>query len=264
MKISSNFSDYYDSMRSIDTDPDPLYVRITKEIDLTDERDIRRERPLTEVEINDRVNVRLLTKFSLSYTDPYGYSHRFTQAWFKTGVIGICGRAYPYVSVGREKEWKYAFNPTKAQSIIAAFNDPMVPNLKTEKQSVLNSFNAVNRWLHYPDKADLGLNTWQVYLDHNRFNMGDKPFVHFRSPVIGYIDRKFFVNPHLKQVDFAQVINVHQVWQELSMYLGNNLANLDRIEPRPITDKLKAETKGFDNWSFKNQKNRNKSERGDW
>lgn len=72
-----------------------------------------------------------------------------------------------------------------------------------------------------------------------------------------------FNNPCLKDIDFTH-IPLHQMWQDLSMYVENDMAMGSTPAPRPITDELRAETHGFDKQSFKNQKNRQKGNRHDW
>ena len=78
-------------------------------------------------------------------------------------------------------------------------------------------------------------------------------------------DAELVTNPILKALQFQTRVDVYTAWQELSMFLGNNIVNASTPPPRPISDDERAETKGFDKkTSFRNQKNRPKSHRGDW
>lgn len=72
-----------------------------------------------------------------------------------------------------------------------------------------------------------------------------------------------FANTILKDIDFTHV-PLHQMWQDLSLYVENDMAMGSTPLPLPITDELRAETHGFDKQSFKNQKNRTKGNRSDW
>lgn len=48
-------------------------------------------------------------------------------------------------------------------------------------------------------------------------------------------------------------------------FQADRMVSASTVPPRPISDVERAETKGFDKkTSFRNQKNRTKSERGDW
>ncbi len=65
---------------------------------------------------------------------------------------------------------------------------------------------------------------------------------------------KLTVNPRLNQYNFASVVDPYTAFQELSMFIGNNLVDTSTTQPRPISDKLKSETKGFNEWSFRRHK----------
>jgi hypothetical protein len=42
------------------------------------------------------------------------------------------------------------------------------------------------------------------------------------------------------------------------MYLGNDLVDTSNMTPQPITDVMRAETKGFNEWSFRRHKTEDK------
>jgi hypothetical protein len=58
------------------------------------------------------------------------------------------------------------------------------------------------------------------------------------------------VNPLLRKYNFEQVKDPYSAWQEISQFLGSELATQRDPNP-PIPDELRAQAKGFDKWSFR-------------
>lgn len=59
------------------------------------------------------------------------------------------------------------------------------------------------------------------------------------------------VNPILNHVDFNQRLNSFDAFQALERYLSNEMAPYDARLDKPIPDKIKAQSKGFDKHSFR-------------
>lgn len=255
MKISSNFHDYYDSLRAMDQDPDPLYVRLTKAIDLVETWEYQRNRRNRQIDPEfeqNRINSYILRERCIRFSDV---------SWFESSAIAFCGRIFPYVSVGFGKDAKFAYTPERARKIVQQYqplNQPydahFAEGIKNQKRLLLNEmdapFSPYHNYFQYSQ--------WYNYLQQNQ--CGDAIFRHFKAPVIAWDGRvnaqQIILNPILRQYDFGQVVLPPVAYQELSMFIGNNLADLNKKPTRPISDKLKAESKGFDKWSFKNTKNR--------
>jgi len=66
-----------------------------------------------------------------------------------------------------------------------------------------------------------------------------------RSPLI--------INERLNQYAFQKVLPPMEAFQKLAMYVGSYLTK-PTIEEPPISDKIKAEIKGFDKFSFRKEK----------
>jgi len=258
MKISSNFHEYYDALRATDQDDDPFYVRIKKDIEFPPLGPYERS---SGERLTNEENANHIWRFMWSVASP----------WIQNGAIGFCGRVYPFLVIGRNKNTKVAYSFERARKLVQEYKeydlDNKLVDLKKEKTTILNNMDTPrNRW-NRPN--EVLISEWDAILQNDRNLIGDEAFRYFRAPVLLGIRTsqypwKITVNPILRPFDFHQVMTPHQAYQELSMYIGNNLANLDRKEPRPISDQLKAESKGFDKFSFKNQKNRKVSHRGDW
>ena len=160
------------------------------------------------------------------------------------GVLGFCGRLFPFYIVG----------PT------VCYDHAHLVNALDVARATENDWADVPRRLVDRELADLE-RAWELV----QRRIDDTPFLTFRSPVLWRREDELVTNPILKALQFASQVDAYAAWQELSMFLGNNLVSSVGKAPRPISDELKAEAKGFDKkTSFRNQKNRKKSERGDW
>ncbi len=73
-------------------------------------------------------------------------------------------------------------------------------------------------------------------------------------------NRKFIINPLLKEYEFYKVFNAVQAFQEISMFLSGVLGTEEK-EIVEVADKYKIAGRGFDKWSFRKmpEKNRKKN-----
>lgn len=69
------------------------------------------------------------------------------------------------------------------------------------------------------------------------------------------------VNPILNHVNFNQRLNAFAAFQALERYLSNEMAPYDARLDKPIPDKIKAQSKGFDKNSFRKSPSKNISRR---
>lgn len=107
--------------------------------------------------------------------------------------------------------------------------------------------------------------SWQRFEQRRSQTVPPRVYVHFQAPLLAHFDDRFIVNPCLKTLGFQSQLPPQQVWQELSLFLGNTLVELSTPAPQPITDALRAETHGFDQQSFRKKKGgRKKLDRSDW
>lgn len=64
---------------------------------------------------------------------------------------------------------------------------------------------------------------------------------------------RLVLNPCLKNLEFIRKYQPYEAWQKLSQYVGNVLVQPTTVI-EPIPDKLKAETHGFNKYSFRKDK----------
>ncbi len=231
MRIVSRFKDYYDALRSMDREPEPLYVRQTAEIALGGAR------PTAE-QVRARQAVRpLWTTATIPHHPPVG----------GRGVVGFCGRLYPFLRFGG-----------RTFHTFRGFYDAVRNSDLPERASLLARLDGRSRY-------ELTRREWEAFEASRARTVEDGPFRFFNAPVIVMTDDHIVVNPRLRDYELARVVDPYTAWQDISVFLGNNLVN-SAGPPRPVSDELRAEAHGFDRkLSFRKAKGgRQKVDRGDW
>lgn len=244
MKIVSKFKDYYDSMRSMDREPEPLYVRETTTHRLTGYQwRGRRHGETPEGRATREAADPLWTEAT---TPPHP-----RRATGGRGVVAFCGRLYPFLTYGGRVAWTIqAF----IDAAIATADDDDFPDKRGWLERVANG-----QRLH-----EFNGRSWDHFMWSRTRVVDDAPFRHFDAPVIAMTDEDIVVNPRLHAYDFARQVDSYTAWQDISMFLGNNLVR-SVMKPEPVSDELKAHAHGFDKQSFRKTKTgRKKSDRGDW
>lgn len=243
MRIISPFSDYYDGVRAIDRDDEPCYVRRT-------ERHV-----LAELNVRQRAALfsQVGALWSTTTTPPYpqylGDAVRV--------VVGFCGRAYAGFRVLGAVAWD-------VDGVIALVRQLDAKSASAQDIDVKHALSHLEATRASAWQQGLCRASWERFERGAQLDVGVAPFVAFRAPVVVVTDVEVVINPRLSEWGFASRVDPYTAWQELSMFVGNALANLDRPAPRPVDDALKAHAHGFDQTSFKNPKGRKKANRSDW
>ena len=93
--------------------------------------------------------------------------------------------------------------------------------------------------------------------------LDNKPIdmIEFDCPVVVVEPKTTTKNPILKDYDFQKIVDPYTAFQEIQMYISGVLSTGDKNPQWPISDKLKAESKGFNDLSFRRQEHPRKSKR---
>lgn len=222
MRIVSPFKDYYDVVHSHGDDV-PLFIRKTREVDL-DKGSVfngKKNNPAAEILTPVRKIVKNMPIFD-------GHHN---------GVIVFCGKVYPFYQTNRAFLQKATF--FDINKIIEAY-----PDRKYLHEQKHTSW----RW----SNPRLNLSSWDIF-KKNYFpeRISDDVFRYFDSPIILIVSNTCEINPRLNQYNFATQVDPFTAFQELSMFIGNNLVKQVDQEPKGINDSLKRDYHGFDKWSFK-------------
>jgi hypothetical protein len=96
-------------------------------------------------------------------------------------------------------------------------------------------------------------------------------FQKFKSPILcvnhveytgkGRVAYGCITNPMLSNIGFQRKIDPYTAFQEIQMFVSGVLGGSDRKPAWPISNELKAQSKGFDKFSFRRQEHPRKSKR---
>jgi hypothetical protein len=219
MRIHSHFKDYYDSALSFGIDPALHYNRDDgRRFYYTQDIKAKLPQDLTnEIAHHDTDLVR-----AGRHWIPKGFHSYF--------LIGFCGRIYPCIKISKDGRVRFLYSEDALKAYEAERGSPFRKD--THKRMVNFLASSITR---------------------------DDIFIEVNAPVfILYDDSEvrghelyLDTNPFLKEIEFFRAVDAFAAFQEISMYLGNQLVKRDR--PDEIADKYKISQHGFDNWSFRKQ-----------
>jgi hypothetical protein len=251
MRVIDKRKDYYDTCQGFGVDPKLIYVREEREIEIpTGWRSTRKEDAFLDM-------VRPL----LSKLFPAG-DH------LERGLVAFCGVAYPFYELGD----KIIYTREKLIKAARSYRDPVAGPWRKENLLIELGLKEQGRprhrnkppWRSYAHPR-LTKKQWARFETEFDPHIPDKIFLHFGAPILlikpEFAGKKTLViNPLLRPWNFASVIDPYSAYQELAMYVGNNMVCQKDPNP-PIPDKIKVESKGFDNWSFRTHKDDSKKPR---
>jgi hypothetical protein len=234
MKIISDFHDYYDVMRRIDTDKMHIYKRKTEEFEIDNRRYMCGD------------------KYKRDLRDIRLFSYELRSGRWSSGVmlhrhemfiIGFCGKFYYGIK---------HFNP-QLTSISYGKNE----------FEIIDLFNACfERYEEKESQISSYIKNIKQTISNENTKLFSDLFEKYKTPVfvieniypskIG-IHHRIIINPCLKDYEFYQVFVPYNAYQEIQMYVGNNLVD-DPNKAWPIDDKLKVQSHGFDKFSFRKDK----------
>ena len=237
MRIISDFKDYYDGPQGSDGDPTPLFLRKEQSLEARTAPYAGALWPNCEVPaINSFENIR--------------------------GVIAFCGRSYVYWRI----DGSYCYT---LQQVVTALTRLLESRKGLAWVGYKNDVKAIQRALDIakdesyrptPRKSKwspapaLCPRSWATYCEESKnYRVKDEVFIHYRSPILAIERDTLRVNPNLKSFGFHSVMDPYTAYQELSMFMDNNMAQ--QLDPIPkMTDELKVHAHGFNQWSFRTHK----------
>lgn len=241
MKIISPFRDYYDSARAWGEDNNVLYLREQKVIKLS-VHDVAAQIPKSFQQIVQKL--------------PLGHN-------FNTHLICFCGRPYlAYSFFVKDKE-----SPALPLEDILHDTEKQLKNTHDKFESqFFPSRAAAKRWLEesnsawgthtgYKDMAKIEETLKQAQVPLELFHRWNCPVftLRFKHHYYGSVGESYTVelNPQLKSFGFFKYMDAFTAYQELSMFVGGVLSNLDGAPCTSGDDRVLAAAKGFDEYSFR-------------
>jgi len=236
MRIISKIHDYYDgALRSSVSDKTYTFIRETKELP-----DINYNIP-SAIEIEGK-------KFNWN---------------LYPGFIGFCGKVYPFYKVVKFDNFNQEVIEESCHYSMDTLNKLGIDlgvKRKTRRWYSDYDIKAITKWLEKGTNMRVWGTSYDINKDHNIINVFKNErvayFVYLHTGRgLGYtFTRIREAYPILKDYDFGKVFDSYSAFQEIEMYLTNILVKPDEIKQGildTITDDLKAQSKGYDKWSFR-------------
>lgn len=252
MKIISDFKDYYDTACVYGIDPSIKYVRksVIEDVDMRRTGSDSYSSELAE-KIREAMQLFLDIPSSVNLS---GYKFG-TNDWGKV-LIGFCGKLYPAVEVNGKFFYDY---DSFLSAAIEYIRKVIEPNNSRKEENFLKSieekFDPKYPWRNNVFSKD----RWNTVKEkcnqpfHDLFIKAGCPIFSITKEVFNaqYI-RTITINPKLSDYNFFSVVPANEAFQNISMYLGNELAT--QIDPTDtIPDDVKIHKHGFDKTSFRKQ-----------
>lgn len=250
MRIISKHHDYYDCAMKQFRDSSVTFVRKTEEI---------QKNPFSKTMGNLS---QLYSRWTVGTKETYDVT---------PGIIFFCGTVYPYMSftdfttsidngpgcgvsyphlIAFTKEAVMEKTPEFLHVHIKAWFDEgkLYPNyaIMSEKSrsfmSKLNPYFTIkhDEMIRYSIANSIAY--YSLEFADNEINKNDE-----------YIGTKVIHYPVLKDKCFFYVSPITDAFQRIQMYLTNELAREKEMKILPVPDKIKAESHGFDKWSFRKE-----------
>lgn len=239
MRIIDKRKDFYDG--TVLYSPDPVWIRKEDSFVLGDDNPYGLDKTTIET-INDVIRgVPTPSTLSVGRSSFIGLDRSF-------GVVVFCGKAYivyykdPYL--GRPKDIISADRPTRWMVKWNETRKDKSDHIHLDDGESLRYFRQ-----HFNDKM------WENWKQNHQ----DRPLwgdLHrvFKSPLWMVLPEgrhyTIIINPILNKVGFQCVLDPWTITQSLERYVGNDMVDtpLDGFE---MSDELKRDSKGMDEWSFK-------------
>lgn len=242
MIIQSNYTDYYDHIRSYGEEG-VTYKRLTTEIAKSDVS-------ISSLSFLDN----LLDMCPVSYCRSKGSLSKLT-----TYLLGFCGKYYPLYKLSSIEQRLHSSVDTLFSQLREDEEDT-VDNLILLFGAAPEYFECGSVYSYYPKKASVyeRLNIYEEALDRLTKH---SVFQEVQSPVFLYTRNNLILNPVLADFSFFKKVDMYTAYQEIDLYLTSQLSQLDTVPLTTGTDIDIRNSKGFDEMSFKMESHRNKKAR---
>jgi hypothetical protein len=252
MRLISNFRDFYDGAQGTDREPAPVFVRNTEE---------------TLIPWEDKKRLAELEPFtSFADREHMPWIHEFDNVGVDRVRVAFCGKGYAFY------RWQERLFVTPmdleayARGLPEQESHPALPSNRKLLVRAFDRLEAGQAW----DAHSAPLPTKKGWERSDFKNVVDLPSDLFRqegTPMLSWGSQMdsyhayhahgrrpgtvLVKNPNLQLLGLHRWWTVGWVWQELDMYLGNQMAS--QFDPASArTDELARDYHGFDAYSFKN------------
>lgn len=169
--------------------------------------------------------------------------HKYDEWYWTHNILIFCNNVY--------RIYTYQCNQT-LHDVMYFYNlDDIDAYYDTQDDNIVKRYNSNNKYSNYTRKW------WKEQFSNERYrSLSDtygKDCLKYNSPIVIHHDNhSITINDRLADWKFYKVKDIYQTYQEIAMWIANNAA---KEKPIPtISDKIMAEIKGFDKYSFRKDK----------
>jgi hypothetical protein len=246
MIIHSKFKDYYDGVAAQYYDKDDFrFVRKNERVEI---KDLPKQKmyDYTSHRVNIYVYKDMLPDFPREvYTTWSLMSTKFNKREIlsvdvERVCLFFCGKLYRYYIIE---------DPSYGKSV-----------LKVISSSNKHEYCVVKKggWHWRPDFKAVEKDDAKPFDEYASNRFVQDLFIEYNVPYFKFDQshRTFFLNtnPCLKDISFASILDPYTTFQEIDMFIGNTLTALTDPKMPVGGDKVVAESKGFDKYSFRKDK----------
>jgi hypothetical protein len=193
---------------------------------------------------------------------------------FHMGIVGFCGVLYPYLRVTEyhvERPYEvvsenYAYSVEDMEKFIDGYADQKLKISNTSRylnvRSMYSKGNYYDQVESLFEKKLLSKFFKGIYFnkDHEYNDIFEEQKVAYFKITDG--SKNVSLYPLLKDLQFYKVFDAFSAYQTIENYLCNILVKPDDPYIAPVDDKVKAESHGFDQFSFRKEKGKKKRKKG--
>lgn len=200
---------------------------------------------------------------------------------FKPYVLFFCGKVYPFIKVIYESSFSTQLSTYESKEDEFIYSLDEYHKFLKENELELKNKKNVRSGIFSGRSNIMTEKGVKEFFEQSKKDYS-KIHHELKSPVVlleysygnnqegikHFWQYKITINPNLKSLNFVKVISPTEAFQEIYMYLGGFLSNNEDPSDN-ISDEIKRNQKGFDEFSFKTmkgdkkprKKNRNKMEK---
>jgi hypothetical protein len=233
MRIISNYHDYYDSCMIYGMDPKCIY---------------KRDKQVFDSKEKQPVDIKLESN-SISFGN-----HRWSYASKSTGVVWFCGQSFPFIvmDIDYELSQKMLKKNIKLPTHYYCYSTQEVEDtlkLVGTKDDLKNYFEPPRFQKKYSDTVKDRVEKFFTETKFSEQKVIDE-LCRIGVPCLRWGNKSTILNPVLKDIQFYVIKDSFTAFQELSMFISGVMGG--QSPPMiPISDKIRKEKHGFDEWSFR-------------
>jgi len=204
-----------------------------------------------------------------------GHDYQFK---FQTQLIGFCGKLYPFI----EYVWKDIRKETSGTEVFYNFEEfaekrESVKDIKDQRWSwnpttlfLSDNKDLAKMWFDCDFEEFRKRGRWDYGNNRTVYVKPEKLFLEHKVPYFFLGTREvriewrlkdvtnLVLNPILGDYKFGKIKDAWTCYQDIEMFLNNEIVRPDDPYIAPVDDKTKAESHGFDKYSFRADKGKKK------